>query len=88
LLLTSVAIVAFFARNGVRDNLWVTVIAPSLSVLAFIAIGYLTLDNYDALLGGAGGVARWLLLGIPIFLVAGLVRGKQKPSIDYAAEIL
>lgn len=88
LLLTSVAIVAFFARNGVRDNLWVTVIAPSLSVLAFIAIGYLTLDNYDALLGGGGGVARWLLLGIPIFLVAGLLRGKQKPSIDYAAEIL
>ncbi|WP_284753026.1 APC family permease [Arthrobacter sp. efr-133-R2A-120] len=88
LLLTSVAIVAFFARNGIRDNLWVTVIAPSLSVLAFIVIGYLTLDNYDALLGGAGGVARWLLLGIPIFLAAGLVRGTQKPSIDYAAEIL
>lgn len=88
LLLTSVAIVVFFARNGIRGNLWVTVIAPSLSVLAFIVIGYLTLDNYDALLGGAGGVARWLLVGIPIFLVAGLVRGTQKPSINYAAEIL
>lgn len=88
LLLTSVAIVAFFARNGIRDNLWVTVIAPSLSVMAFIVIGYLTLDNYDALLGGAGGVARWLLVAVPIFLVAGIVRGTQKPSIDYAAEIL
>ena len=88
LLLTSAAIVVFFARNRIRDNLWVTVIAPSLSVLAFLVIGYLTLDNYDALLGGAGGVARWLLIGIPIFLVAGLVRGTQKPAIDYAAEIL
>ena len=86
LLLTSAAIVVF--RNRIRDNLWVTVIAPSLSVLAFLVIGYLTLDDYDALLGGAGGVARWLLLGIPLFIVAGLVRGTQKPSINYAAEIL
>lgn len=88
LLLTSAAIVVFFARNHIRDNLWVTVIAPSLAFLAFLVIGYLTLDNYDALLGGTGGVARWLLLGIPLFLVAGLIRGTQKPAIDYAAEIL
>ena len=87
LLVTSAAIVLFFARNGMRDNLWVTVIAPSLSFLAFIVIGYLTLDNYDALLGGAGGVARWLLLGIPLFFVAGIARGAQKPSINFAAVI-
>lgn len=88
LLLTSAAIVVFFARNHIRDNLWVTVIAPALAFLAFLVIGYLTLDNYDALLGGTGGIARWLLLGIPFFLVAGLIRGTQKPAIDYAAEIL
>jgi amino acid transporter len=87
LLVTSAAIVVFFARNHIRDNLWVTVIAPSLSFLAFIVIGYLTLDNYDALLGGAGGVARWLLLGIPLFFVAGIARGAQKPSINFAAVI-
>ena len=87
LLVTSAAIVVFFARNGIRDNLWVNVIAPSLSFLAFIVIGYLTLDNYDALLGGAGGVARWLLLGIPLLFVAGIARGAQKPSINFAAVI-
>ena len=87
LLVTSAAIFAFFARNGMRDNLWVTVIAPALSFLAFVVIGYLTLDNYDALLGGAGGVARWLLLGIPLFFVAGLARGAQKRSINFAAVI-
>lgn len=87
LLVTSAAIVVFFARTGMRDDLWVTVIAPSLSFLAFIVIGYLTLDNYDALLGGAGGVARWLLLGIPLFFVAGIARGAQKPSINFAAVI-
>lgn len=88
LLLTSAAIIVFFARAKIRDNLWVTVMAPVLSFISFIIIGYLTLDNYDALLGGAGGVARWLLLGIPFVLVAGIARGAQKPSIDYASEIV
>jgi amino acid transporter len=86
LLLTSAAIIVFFAREKRRDNLWVTVIAPVLSFVSFIVIGYLTLDNYDALLGGAGGAARWLLLGIPLVLIAGIVRGARKPSIDYASE--
>ncbi|MDR6989878.1 hypothetical protein J2Y66_004395 [Paenarthrobacter nitroguajacolicus] len=87
-MLTSAAILVYFARSGTRDNLWVTVIAPALSFLAFVVVAYLTLDNYDVLLGGAGGVARWLLLGIPLIFVAGLVRGTQKPTINYAAEIL
>ncbi len=88
LLLTSAAILVYFARSGLRDNLWVTTIAPALSLLAFVVVAYLTLDNYDALLGGAGGVARWLLLGIPLFFIAGMVRGAQKPTINYAAEIV
>ena len=88
LLLTSAAILVYFARSGTRDNLWVTVIAPALSFLAFIVVGYLTLENYDVLLGGAGGVARYLLLGIPLIFVAGLIRGSQKPAINYAAEIV
>ena len=88
LLVTSAAIIVYFARTGIRDNIWVTVIAPALSFLAFIVVGYLTLDNYDVLLGGAGGIAKWLLLGIPLLFVAGWARGMQKPSINYAAEIV
>lgn len=88
LLLTSAAIIVFFAKEKTRGNLWVTAVAPVLSFISFIVIGYLTLDNYDALLGGAGGVARWLLLGIPLALVAGIARGARKPSIDYASEIV
>jgi amino acid transporter len=87
LLVASAAIFVFFLRNGIRDNIWVTAIAPALSFLSFVVIGYITLDNYDALLGGAGGVARWLLIGIPLFFAAGLARGAQKPAIDYAAKI-
>ena len=88
LLVTSAAIVVYFARSGTRDNIWVTVIAPILSFLAFIVVGYLTLDHYDVLLGGAGGIAKWLLLGIPLLFVIGWARGMRKPSIDYAAEIV
>lgn len=87
LLVTSAAVIVFFARNHMRDNLWVTVIAPSLSFVSFLVIGYLTLANYDALLGGAGGIARWLLLGIPLFFAIGVVRGTQKPAINYATVI-
>jgi hypothetical protein len=32
-------------------------------------------------------VARWLLLGSPLFFVAGIARGAQKPSINFAAVI-
>jgi len=86
LVLTSVAVVAFFVRNGVVDNLWVTVIAPVLSIAAFAYVGFVTIDNYT-LLSGSGGVAEWLLLAIPTFLVAGLLRGAGKRSIDYSAQV-
>jgi amino acid transporter len=83
LILTSVAIIVYFTRQKTRDNLWVTTIAPVLSCLAFLLIGYLTITNYDALLGGAGGVAKWLLLLIPVVFIAGVSIAARKPAIDY-----
>jgi len=85
LILTSGAIIVHFARQKTRDNLWVTTIAPVLSCLAFLLIGYLTISNYDALLGGAGGVAKWLLLLIPAAFATGLAIAARKPAIDYNA---
>lgn len=84
LILTSVAIIVHFARQKTRD-IWVTSIAPVLSCLAFLLIGYLTISNYDALLGGAGGIAKWLLLLIPAVFAAGLAIAACKPAIDYDA---
>ncbi|MFD1376681.1 APC family permease [Micrococcus antarcticus] len=83
LVLTSIAIIVFFARQKTRDNRWVTTIAPVLSCIAFILIGYLTISNYDVLLGGAGGVAKWLLLLIPAAFAAGLAIAARKPAINY-----
>ncbi|HRP07966.1 MAG TPA: APC family permease [Gemmatimonadales bacterium] len=83
LVLTSVAIIVYFARQKSRDNLWATTIAPILACLAFVLIGDLTITNYDALLGGAGGAAKWLLLLIPTVFAAGLGLAARKPAIDY-----
>ena len=82
LILASVSIVAFFARNAVESNRWVTVVAPVLSIVAFSYVGYLVLDNYS-LLSGTDTTARWLLLSLPVALIVGFVRGHLKPSIDY-----
>jgi membrane protein DedA with SNARE-associated domain len=64
----------------------VTVIAPVLSIAAFTYVGYVTVDNYT-LLSGSGGIAEWLLISIPAFLLAGLLRGSRKKTIDYSAQM-
>jgi amino acid transporter len=86
LLLTSVAVVAFFVRNRLVDDVWRTVVAPVLSIAAFLYAGYVTLTNYTVLTG-AGGIAQWLLVLIPVSLCAGIVRGISKQSIDYSAQV-
>ena len=85
LFLTSVSIVVFFARNGDEHSRWVTVVAPVASILAFGYVGYLTWDNYS-LLSGPSTTARWLLVLVPVFLVAGYALGRVKPSISYDAQ--
>lgn len=82
LLLASVSIVAFFARNTNETNRWVTVVAPVLSIAAFSYVAYLVLDNYT-LLSGTNSTARWLLVSLPVAVIVGFVRGHLKPSIDY-----
>jgi amino acid transporter len=87
LILTSVAIVVFFLVRQKPDNVWSEVVAPSLSVLVLVYVGYLTLNNYT-LLSGTDSTAEWLLLAVPVFLAAGVVRGATRKSIDYAAQII
>ncbi|NWO17032.1 MAG: APC family permease [Corynebacterium sp.] len=72
LILASIAIVVYFARKNADGNPVATKIAPAVSCLAFLSIGYLTITNYDALLGGAGGIAKWLLLLLPVSFLIGL----------------
>ena len=49
---------------------------------------YLAVDNYALLLGGQGGVARWLLLLIPVVAVAGWVTaGRRDREVDFATRL-
>jgi amino acid transporter len=90
LALTSVAIIAFFARTRVERGVVTTRIAPAIAFAGFVAVTYLAIDNYSALLGGQGGVARWLLLLIPVVAVAGWVtagRRSRDGEVDFAARL-
>ncbi len=91
LIAASLSVVAFFARTGVDNRLWHTRIAPVIASIGFSVAGVIAILNYDTLLGGQGGVARWLLLLLPVAALAGwsvaaskLARGGK---IDYAASL-
>jgi amino acid transporter len=88
LILTSIAIIAFFLRNKLETNLWTTKIAPVLSVASFGSVAYIAITNYDVLLGGQGGAAQWLLLLIPAVSVAGFAWATLHPAVDYEAELV
>ncbi|OFV78623.1 APC family permease [Rhodococcus erythropolis] len=88
LILTSVAIIAFFLRNTLESNPWTTKIAPLLSIAGFGSVAYIAVTNYDVLLGGQGGIAQWLLLLIPVFAIAGYLWATVRPAIDYEADLV
>jgi amino acid transporter len=88
LILTSVAVMAFFARTKLEKSPWVTVIGPGLSIAGFGYVAYLAITNYDVLLGGQGGIAQWLLILIPVFAAAGYVWAAIRPSVDYQAALV
>ncbi|MEV7006469.1 APC family permease [Streptosporangium sp. NPDC051022] len=52
---TSIAVVAFFARNPSGENAWRRVIAPVLAALALLVIVVLAVINFDVLLGVPAG---------------------------------
>lgn len=72
---TSIAVVAFFAKNSRSENRWRTTVAPIISALGFAAAIYLGIQNYDVLSGGQGGVAGWLWVLIPLIGFTGYVVG-------------
>jgi len=87
LVLTCVAIIAFFLRTKVDTRPVHTRLAPAAALIGFVVVGYLAIDNYTTLLGGQGGVARWLLVLIPIAAAAGWAwggRGRKNYSADLA----
>jgi len=87
LVLTCIAIIAFFLRTRLDRRPLQTKVAPAIALAGFVAVGYLAIANYTTLLGGQGGVARWLLILIPIAAVSGWVWG-GRGSKNYSAELV
>jgi len=79
LLVTSLAIFVFFVKTKSPGNPLVIYVAPILSVIAFIYVGYLTWENFDVLSGG-NPVARYLVLLMPVLFIVGLIIGFTRPK--------
>ena len=59
---TSVAVIAFFARDPRGENQWHRLTAPALAVIVLAGIAVLAVQHYAALLGVApGDPAAWTL---------------------------
>jgi hypothetical protein len=71
---TSVAVIAFFARDPHGESAWRRLIAPALATALLTGIVVLALLHYDTLLGVApGSPAAWLLpAGYAVMAAAGL----------------
>ncbi|MGH3272898.1 MAG: APC family permease [Streptosporangiaceae bacterium] len=62
LALTSVAVIAFFARDQQKENAWRRLVAPGLAFVLLAGIVVLAMAHYASLLGAApGSAATWAL---------------------------
>jgi len=87
LALTSIAVVAFFGRDGQGERMWPRLIAPALAAVLLTLIVVLAVQNYATLLGvPAGSAAAWILpAGYALVFVIGLAWGSllkaRKPQL-------
>jgi amino acid transporter len=60
--ITSLAVIAFFARNPQDENIWRRVIAPALSFIALAVVVYFAVDGFHNLLGvDPNDPLRWII---------------------------
>ncbi|WP_320069681.1 APC family permease [Micromonospora sp. RTGN7] len=72
--ITSVAVIAYFARTRAEESLWRRLIAPGLAAVALIIIIILAVDNFAILLGVApNSPLRWAIpAAYPVVALVGL----------------
>ena len=83
LVLTSLAVIGYFARRRTEYSVWTRVIAPGLSVISLGVVFVLIMVNFDLLIGAEGpSVLGWLLPGLVLALgVAGVLFGLYLKSV-------
>jgi amino acid transporter len=68
--ITSIAVIAFFAREPSGENAWRRVMAPVLASIALVIVVFLAVANYDTLIGvPSDDPLRWILPGL--FVIVG-----------------
>ena len=78
LIFASISMLAFFQREQVDQRIWQTRIPPGIAAIGFTTICTIAVINYDFLLAGQGGIARWMLVGIPLLAVTGWMIGSSR----------
>ncbi|SCX54458.1 amino acid/polyamine/organocation transporter, APC superfamily [Klenkia marina] len=73
LVLTSVAVLAFFHRERLDTRTWHTRVAPALGTVALVAVLALVLTNFTTLISGSAGLATVLLALVAAVFVGGVV---------------
>lgn len=76
MVLTSVAIIAYFRRSGTDSRVWHTKIAPVLGTLGLVTITALVIANFTTLIGGSTVLANVFLVGIAAVFLGGFVAGR------------
>lgn len=73
--LTSLAVIAFFARNPANENSWRRFIAPGISLILLAAVVYFAVAGFHNLLGIASDdPLRWIIpLAYPAVAILGII---------------
>ncbi|MDD7966633.1 APC family permease [Actinomycetospora lemnae] len=73
MVLTCVAVLAFFARSGVDRRVWHTRVAPALGLVGLLVCLALTINNFATLIGGSTGLAVAIGAVLVVVFLAGVV---------------
>ena len=85
--LTSIAVVAFFARNAHGERLWQRCVAPLIATAVLLVVAYLALANLPTLYGVEAGTGPARVVPIALVLIFvtgtgwGLVLSRTKPAV-------
>lgn len=82
--LTSIAVIAFFARDPRGEKLWHRLIAPGIATVILLAGSYLAIDNLATLYGAPGPAEVVPLAALAIFAAGtawGLILKGTRPAV-------
>jgi amino acid transporter len=86
-MLTSIAVIGFFARNAHGENLWQRLIAPLFATVVLLVVAYLAVDNLAGLYGVTPGTGPAQVVPIALLLIFaagsvwGLILKRTQPEV-------